>query len=205
MKTPRCARCLRCRDTVKKTRDTEAEDPSGCPAILPSSCGAVRAQMSSHHDEAAVPKVLVSAGASAQQARALPTGGGSVTQAHDNLLLAVLSLQGISDEEDEEEDVGRHRTKEKEKKVKEKAKEKGKKKKRAGGFIDDAAEEVRCRACQAWDISRMPQPLSEAGAACAALYFWPSSLSCRVCVAAAAGGRGGARRAQALQGLCLHR
>ncbi|KAL4420140.1 hypothetical protein ABPG77_010356 [Micractinium sp. CCAP 211/92] len=49
--------------------------------------------------------------------------------------------EGISDEEDEEEDVGRHRKKEKEKKVKEKAKEKGKKKKRAGGFIDDAAEE----------------------------------------------------------------
>lgn len=147
-----------CRGTVEKARDTEAEDPSGCPAILPSSCGAVRAQMSSHHDEAAVPKVLVSAEASAQQARALPTGGGSVTQAHDNLLLAVLSLQGISDEDDEEEDVGRHRKKEKEKKVKEKAKETGKKKKRAGGFIDDAAEEVRCRACQAWTFLACRSP-----------------------------------------------
>lgn len=53
-----------------------------------------------------------------------------------------VSLQEVSEEEGEEEFVARPKQ---EKKVKEKAKDKGKKKKRASAFVDDAAEEVRCR------------------------------------------------------------
>lgn len=55
-----------------------------------------------------------------------------------------VSLQEVSEEEGEEEFVARPKQ-QKKGKEKDKDKDKGKKKKRASAFVDDAAEEVRCR------------------------------------------------------------